>query len=278
MVYQRMIQSIMLLFTAGVTFAACGSPTPNTPQEKYCSAKCACNKCTPTESSTCLDDIINLGNEAKAADCKDPYDTYLSCLNIDGACTDGDFDEAACFNEETDLNSCIKPPAACATANNGVCDEPGIGDGSCAAGTDTMDCMALVCATTNDGICNEPAIGDGTCVTGSDTMDCMPAACASTNDGICDEPEGTATCAEGTDQPDCPCTKCFQYATDQPAGTLCDASKPVFTALYDCACGTCVASCGNAGDICDFGQLSSECFTCIQSLCSTSYMACTKDL
>lgn len=253
MVYQRLIRSVMLLSIAGLTFAACGSNEPQTPQQKYCTAKCNCNKCTPSESATCLDDIINLADEAKGADCKDPYETYLTCLNEDGACTDGDFDESSCYNEETDLRTCIKPPPACMTVGDGICNEPAPkGDGTCATGTDTMDCMAPppVCVTAGDGVCDEPPpAGNGTCAAGSDTLDCA---------GMC--------------------KKCFTYALDQTTGTLCDTSTSLFSALYECACSaTCSASCGGLGDICDNGQLSSSCYNCVSSQCATSYNACVQD-
>lgn len=244
MVYQRMFQGLALLFLAGSTFAACGSDEPQTPQEKYCTAKCNCNKCTPTESGTCRDDIVNLADESRGANCQDPYDSYLTCLNTDGVCTDGDFDESACFNEETDLRSCINPPPTCMTVN--------------------------------DGICNEPApAGDGTCATGSDSKDCMPKPmCPTANDGVCDEP---VNCPKGSDTLDCPCNKCFTHALDQSTGTICDASNSLYTAFYTCACGSCVGSCGGVGDICDAGPLSSACATCMSSLCTMPYNACVQD-
>lgn len=56
-----------------------------------------------------------------------------------------------------------------------------IGTGNCTDGTDFNDCAALYsmrnrdnnCATPLDGICNEPGIGDGTCAARSDTVDCL---------------------------------------------------------------------------------------------------------
>jgi hypothetical protein len=249
MVYQRMFRSVMLLCLSGLAFAACSSDTPQTPQQKYCTAKCNCNKCTPNESSTCLDDIVNLGTEARAASCKDAYDTLLTCLNADGVCTDGLYDDSACFNEDTDLRTCINPPPACKTIDNGICNEP-------------------------------PPKGDGTCATGTDVKDCMAPACPTTNNGVCDEPQGTGTCAAGTDTLDCPCTKCLSYTFDQTVGTLCTASNTVFTALLSCACDNakCLASCGDISDVCGGGKLSNNCYTCLTSLCVTEYNACMADM
>lgn len=249
MVHQRILRSVTLLFIAGLTFAACGPSEPQTPQEKYCAAKCSCNKCTPTETATCSDDIINLAEEAKAADCGDPYDTLLSCLNMDGACVDGAFDESPCFNEETDLKSCINPPPACTTVD--------------------------------DGVCNEPTIGDGTCATGTDAKDCMPPACPTAGDGICDEPEAGGPCPDGSDPLDCPCATCFNFAADQSMKTLCEPSVPLFDAMRACACDNakCLSSCGDFGDICDsgVGVLSSACYSCLSSLCTTETNACAAD-
>lgn len=246
MVYQRMFQSVISLLIAGLTFAACSSPAPETPQLKYCTAKCDCEKCVGEEKSKCNDDIVNLGEEASQAKCKDNYDAYLTCLNTDGVCADGAFDDSACFNEETDLHTCIKPPPVCMTVNNGICNEP-------------------------------PPLGDGTCATGTDTKDCMAPTCPTTNDGVCDEPQGTGTCPAGSDTIDCPCLKCFSYASNQSAGTLCAASNTVFSALYSCACGTCSADCGNLGDICDSGSLSATCENCLSSMCSTQFNSCLND-
>jgi hypothetical protein len=247
MVHQRMIRSVAWLFFAGMTFAACGNSEPQTPQEKYCTAKCNCNKCTPTESATCRDDLINLEEEASAADCADPYGTLLSCLNIDGVCLDGAFDESPCFNEETDLKSCIKPPPACATVEDGVCNEPTGGDGTCAAGTDTKDCMIPPCATAGDG--------------------------------FCDEPEGSGLCDEGTDPLDCPCAKCYTYAQDQTMNTLCEASSAIYTTFRTCACDNakCLASCGNVGDLCDNGVISTSCYNCLSSFCVMETNDCVVD-
>lgn len=248
MVHQRLLQSVTMLFIAGLTFAACGSSEPQTAQEKYCAAKCSCNKCTPTESATCSDDIINLEEEAKAADCGDPYGTLLSCLNRDGECTDGAFDESACFNEETDLKSCIKPPPACTTVDDGVCNEP------------------------------SPA-GNGTCATGTDTKDCMLPTCPTAGDGFCDEPQNGGSCPLGSDPLDCPCAKCITYSYDQTINTLCEPSKPIYDPLRACACDNakCLSSCESVGDFCDFGVLSSTCFSCLSTLCVTEINACSAD-
>lgn len=121
-----------------------------------------------------------------------------------------------------------KPPAApgeagpgddsCRHANDLECDEPEIGTGACAAGTDTSDCRAVraggddSCQWANDGECDEPRIGTGACTQGTDRTDCTGViwlrnrtdTCATAFNGTCDEPGiGTGTCAADTDRSDC---------------------------------------------------------------------------
>ena len=114
---------------------------------------------------------------------------------------------------------------SCQWANDGECDEPGIGTGACEAGTDATDCTGVglnTCEWANDGECDEPNIGTGVCAAGTDTGDCRPAggvgpvggkgggpgvgdnSCQWANDGECDDPGiGTGACPVGTDQNDC---------------------------------------------------------------------------
>ncbi|GGK27840.1 trypsin-like serine peptidase [Salinarimonas ramus] len=66
----------------------------------------------------------------------------------------------------------------CEYAIDGECDEPGIGTGVCAAGTDSWDCRrrgvlsADACHFANDGECDEPSIGTALCPRRTDTTDC----------------------------------------------------------------------------------------------------------
>lgn len=108
---------------------------------------------------------------------------------------------------------------SCRWADDGECDEPGVGTGACAAGTDYSDCWRIItgleddsCRWANDGECDEPGIGTGACTQGTDRTDCGEMtglrfrndSCASAFDGICDEPEiGTGRCDARTDRADC---------------------------------------------------------------------------
>jgi hypothetical protein len=232
MIHERLAKGVTLLLLAtGATFAACGDDAPLSPKANFCAKQCACNKCANDEQGTCLDDITNLEDEARDKDCKDQFTTYITCLNNDAECTDGDYDISVCGAEETDVNDCLKPPPpACMTANNGVCDEPE-GTNTCAEGSDVMDCATSTCPTSNDGTCDEPE-GSGLCPEGSDPIDCNPTSCASQGNGVCDEPEGTGLCPEGSDPIDCNPTSCASQGNgvcDEPEGTgLCpEGSDPI---------------------------------------------------
>ena len=66
---------------------------------------------------------------------------------------------------------------SCQYAFDGDCDEPGIGTGLCAAGTDTQDCSIRdpgpnSCQYANDGECDHPGVGTGACPPNTDQNDC----------------------------------------------------------------------------------------------------------
>jgi len=273
--------AIFLLIAAPATFGACGGDEPSSdPKLRYCEQLCACNKCSEDEAGTCKDDILNLEDEAKDKDCKSEFETLVTCLVGDAACTDGDYDVSVCVAEDKDLNGCLHPVPACKTVKDGVCNEPAPeGDGTCAKGTDTDDCMAPpMCETTLDGYCDEPGgNGTGMCAQGTDTMDCK---CPYAGDGYCDEPENGGSCVEGSDPEDCmasECVKCGDYVKTL-TGTLCAASEAKVQALTVCACGaSCAADCDNGADICDMYPMGFTCESCVSNLCKTAYSACMND-
>jgi hypothetical protein len=114
--------------------------------------------------------------------------------------------------DDPDPNGGARGPNSCPWAYDGECDEPGIGTGLCAAGTDQADCAGAggpnSCRWAFDGECDEPGIGTGYCDAGTDQADCAnvggPDSCRWAFDGECDEPGiGTGVCAPGTDTTDC---------------------------------------------------------------------------
>lgn len=107
----------------------------------------------------------------------------------------------------------------CQWANDGECDDPGIGTGACEQGTDYSDCWRIAtsvednsCRWANDGECDEPGFGTGACTQATDLADCGDIihlrfrndSCETAFDGVCNEPGvGDGTCPERTDRADC---------------------------------------------------------------------------
>ncbi|MGD9737944.1 MAG: serine protease [Bauldia sp.] len=107
----------------------------------------------------------------------------------------------------------------CQFANDGECDDPGIGTGACAAGTDYSDCWRIVtgveddsCRWANDGECDEVHLGTGACTQATDRTDCGAVAylrnqtdsCRLAWNGVCNEPGlGDGACDPRTDRGDC---------------------------------------------------------------------------
>jgi len=116
---------------------------------------------------------------------------------------------------------------SCQWANDGECDDPGLGTGACQQGTDYSDCWRLAegvednsCRWANDGECDEPGFGTGACTQATDLNDCGDVihlrfrndSCETAFDGVCNEPDvGDGTCAERTDRADC-------FGRDRPLG------------------------------------------------------------
>ncbi len=108
---------------------------------------------------------------------------------------------------------------SCQWANDGECDDPGLGTGACSQGTDYSDCWRIAtgveddsCQHANDGECDEPRLGTGACTQATDTTDCGDVAylrfqndsCTTAFDGVCNEPgQGDGSCEAGTDRADC---------------------------------------------------------------------------
>ena len=108
---------------------------------------------------------------------------------------------------------------SCRWANDGECDDPGLGTGACRQGTDYSDCWRLAtnqeddsCQWARDGECDEPQFGTGACTQGTDRTDCGAVAnlrfqndtCANAFDGTCDEAgQGGGSCEARTDRADC---------------------------------------------------------------------------
>ncbi|AUX32118.1 MULTISPECIES: latent transforming growth factor beta-binding protein [Sorangium] len=119
------------------------------------------------------------------------------------------------------------------------------------------------CPTAGDGVCDEPQ-GTDTCAAGTDPADCL-SFCPYTGNGICDEPEGSGRCPAGTDVDDCklvPCRSVQDGTCDEPEGTgRCDEG----TDVDDCMEATCPEANNGVCDepegtgICDEGTDAADC-------------------
>ena len=122
-------------------------------------------------------------------------------------------------------------------------------------------CMATTssgCATVGNGVCDEPE-GTGSCAQGTDIADCAGSVvCPTVNNGVCDEPgKGNGTCPAFSDIADCnagTCSSTFNGVCDEPEGTgLC----PEGSDASDC---TPASDCLYANDgICDEPEGSGYC-------------------
>ncbi len=107
----------------------------------------------------------------------------------------------------------------CQYANDGECDDPGIGTGACDQFTDYSDCRRIAlgiednsCEWANDGECDEPHLGTGACTQATDANDCGAVShlrfqydtCDTAFNGVCEEPGvGDGSCEARTDRADC---------------------------------------------------------------------------
>ncbi len=139
----------------------------------------------------------------------------------------------------------------CRWANDGECDDPGLGTGACQLGTDYADCWRLAtdreddsCRYAKDGECDEPHFGTGACTQGTDRTDCGAVAflrfrddsCRLAFNGVCNEPgTGDGACAARTDRADCvgrdrPMTIADHYFGHDDRGLL-DTTVPPWSAV-----------------------------------------------
>jgi protease YdgD len=108
----------------------------------------------------------------------------------------------------------------CQHANDGECDDPGLGTGACPQFTDYSDCWRLAdgveddsCQWANDNECDEPlGLGTGACPQATDFSDCRNViflrgrddSCATAFNDVCEEPgNGNGSCEVNTDRADC---------------------------------------------------------------------------
>ena len=128
-------------------------------------------------------------------ECEACTDAELEACQAQEQATEDQASQAGCDDELDAYLECAAESGECVNGQYGAV---GCDDELAAYAT----CGGSGCPTANDGTCDEPE-GTGTCAEGTDPIDCGGGTCATTNNGVCDEPEGTGTCAEGTDVADC---------------------------------------------------------------------------
>lgn len=168
-----------------------------------------------------------------------PYSDYYDCgycvFSGNGSCDEPDF---CPVGTDTDC---------CATEQNGVCEEQGMG-GMCEDGTDYYDCgycpfeqdgacdvpdfcppdtdVQDCCATPGDATCEEQQFG-GMCEDGSDFFDC--GYCPFEQDGFCDAPD---FCPPDTDVEDCCATPEDAICEEMQFGGMCEDGSDFFDCGY----------------------------------------------
>lgn len=199
-----------------------------------------------------------------------------------GTCIDditnlkSDASDKQCSQEFDDYLTCMNVSATCSDT---------IYDTSFCFAEETVlnDCLKPkppACTTVNDGVCDEPE-GTNTCAEGSDVMDCSPA-CPYVEDGVCNEPAplGDGLCAPETDTVDCggtTCLTCAEALNALPASNVCAASESLYSAFMTCACELCADPCALSQDLCTGSTPSAACLSCAQTNCSTQIAACSND-
>jgi hypothetical protein len=174
-------------------------------------------------------------------ECQECDDLAMDQCEADQNTAEQQAEDAGCLDEYESLAECAAEDGECVGGQYEVtdaCAEQANAYLVCASGGE-------ICPTTGDGVCNEPE-GTNTCAEGSDIADCNT--CATTNNGTCDEPEGTGTCPEGTDVFDCTGSGCpwtNNGTCDEPEGT---GACPEGTDVNDCDAPPCATT--NNG-VCD---------------------------
>jgi hypothetical protein len=71
------------------------------------------------------------------------------------------------------------------------------------------------------------------------------------------------------------CQHCDDYINNDDGVPLCTGSQPIFDALRQCACSTCLTQCGST--LCAGPVGTVACFACMKAGCSSVYAACNAD-
>jgi hypothetical protein len=71
-----------------------------------CDRVCECTGCSDLEYEDCIDDGEDLEKAAEEAGCNDAWEDYLSCIDEELECNDGDVKVDGCLSEIGALGNC----------------------------------------------------------------------------------------------------------------------------------------------------------------------------
>ena len=117
---------LVLGFGGGIVASGC-SVSP----DEICNVKCSCEGCNQAERDDCVADVNAAVNTAAELGCSDEYADWLSCVENEAECRNGDeFAWDGCEIEEDALtacsgqNVCVQAADKLCNTCGGVCDEP----------------------------------------------------------------------------------------------------------------------------------------------------------
>lgn len=113
-----LVLSSLLGFGAGVFASGC-SVSAN----EICNIKCNCQGCSQQEHDDCVGDVNSTVQKAEQLGCSSQYSDWLSCVEREAECRNGDtFAWDGCEIEEDALSACggVDP---CTAAAKKLCDE-----------------------------------------------------------------------------------------------------------------------------------------------------------
>ncbi len=118
-----LLTSLVLGFGGGVVASGCGVTS-----EEICNVKCNCEGCTEAQHEDCISDVDATVEKAANLGCSDQYADWLSCVETEAECRNGEeFAWDGCEIEEDALTAC-SGENACVQAADKICNECG---GSC---------------------------------------------------------------------------------------------------------------------------------------------------
>lgn len=134
-----------------------------------CDIKCNCEGCSDAEYDDCVADIEDTTKKAKDFGCSDQYADWLTCIDKEAECRNGDtFAWDGCEIEEDALSACGGGDA-CAAAAKKLCDECNFScadpDPSTCTGTYECQSKCIVNATCTEIASPSPGTAYFDCIT-----------------------------------------------------------------------------------------------------------------